>query len=75
MSVLLPNESNALQMFKYVALSYTLFGCVNSAYTAISGTGKNTARILRSTRRASGGKVGAAKVTPPPKWHGQVYLK
>jgi hypothetical protein len=40
MSVLLPNESNALQMFKYVALSYTLFGCVDSAYTRFSGTGK-----------------------------------
>jgi hypothetical protein len=40
MSVLLPNESNALQMFKYVALSYTLFGCVDSAYTRFSGIGK-----------------------------------
>jgi len=40
MSVLLPNESNALQMFKYVALSYTLCGCVDSAYTRFSGAGK-----------------------------------
>jgi len=29
-------------MFKYVALSYTLFGCVDSAYTPFSGAGNNT---------------------------------
>ena len=37
---LLPAGANAPQMFKLVARSYTLFGCVDSTYTRISGAGK-----------------------------------